>query len=197
MASQNLEVFRGAMRAAVFLDRDGVLIENRPDYVKDWSEVEFFQSTFEAMRRLADSPMAVVIVTNQASVGRGLMEQATAWALHRRIVAEIERRGGRIDASYICPHRPEDGCLCRKPAPGLIHQAQRDLGLDLAASWLVGDSWTDLEAAAAAGVRGILVRTGRGAEQIQLATPEMLALWPNVADLTDAVGRILGAPCGQ
>jgi D-glycero-D-manno-heptose 1,7-bisphosphate phosphatase len=180
-----------AMRAAVFLDRDGVLIENRPDYVKDWSDVEFLENTFEAMRRLADSPLAVVVVTNQASIGRGFMEQATAWELHGRIVAEIQRHGGRIDASYLCPHRPEDGCLCRKPAPGMIHQAQRDLRLDLAASWLVGDAWTDLQAAAAAGVRGILVRTGAAAEQSERATPDMLALGPTVADLAAAVERIL------
>jgi histidinol-phosphate phosphatase family protein len=181
------------MRAAVFLDRDGVLIENRPDFLKDWAEVEFLPGALEALARLADSPLAVVIVSNQAAVGRGFLELATAWELHRRIVAEIQRHGGRIDASYLCPHRPEDGCLCRKPAPGMIRQAARDLRLDLAASWLVGDSLRDLEAGRAAGVRGILVSTGHGAEEQSLMPPEMRGLWPAVADLPAAVERILAA----
>ncbi len=150
------------MRAAVFLDRDGVIIENRPDHVKSWSEVRFFDGSLAAMRRLAASRRAIVIVSNQAVVGRGLLDEEVAWQLQGQIVAAIVAGGGRIDASYLCPHHPQAGCACRKPAPGMLLQAARDLDLDLSRSWLIGDACSDLQAARAAGVRGILVRTGAG-----------------------------------
>lgn len=149
------------MHTAVFLDRDGVIIENRPDHVKSWSEVRFLPGVFQTLHKLSQLPLAIVIISNQGAVGRGLMTLETAWDLQRRIVAEIQEHGGRIDASYICPHHPHDGCDCRKPAPGLIRQASRELGLDLSASWLVGNAVTDLQAAAATGMRAVLVRTAR------------------------------------
>ncbi len=180
------------MRTAVFLDRDGVIIENRADHVKCWSEVRFFAGSREAMKRLAASPRAIVIVSNQAVVGRGLLDEEVAWQLQRQIEAEIVAGGGRIDASYLCPHHPQAGCVCRKPAPGMLLQAARDLDLDLPRSWLIGDALSDLEAARAAGVRGILVRTGRGAEQQKLL-PAPAESWPVVADLAAAVERILSS----
>jgi D-glycero-D-manno-heptose 1,7-bisphosphate phosphatase len=190
-AEQGLSV----MRAAVFLDRDGVIIENRPDHVKCWSEVRFLAGSLAAMKRLAASRRAIVIVSNQAVVGRGLLDERAAWQLQRQIVAEIAARGGRIDASYLCPHHPQMGCVCRKPAPGMLLQATRDLDLDLSRSWLIGDAWSDLQAARAAGVRGILVRTGRGAEQQDLL-PKPGESWLVVADLAAAVEIILG-PSGE
>jgi D-glycero-D-manno-heptose 1,7-bisphosphate phosphatase len=153
------------LRPAVFLDRDGVIVENRPDHVKTWSEVQFLDGSLESLALLAALPLAVVVVSNQGAVGRGLMTLQQAWHVHNRIVREIERNGGRIDASYLCPHHPDAGCDCRKPAPGMLRQAVRELDLDLSRSWLVGDAESDLEAARAAGVRAILVRTGRGKEQ--------------------------------
>jgi D-glycero-D-manno-heptose 1,7-bisphosphate phosphatase len=181
-------------RPAVFLDRDGVIVENRPDYIKSWAEVRFLEGSFAALRRLAASPMAVVIVSNQSAVGRELMSLETAWELQNRIVAAIEEQGGRIDASYLCPHHPEEGCDCRKPLPGMIHQAARELQLDLQQSWLVGDAVTDMQAAAAANIGAILVRTGRGAEQENLlpAPLEGKMGWPPavVADLSAAVDYI-------
>jgi D-glycero-D-manno-heptose 1,7-bisphosphate phosphatase len=178
------------MRAAVFLDRDGVIIENRPDHVKFWSDVQFLDGSLAALKRLAASPWAIVIVSNQAVVGRGLLDEEVAWQLQRQIVAEIAVGGGRIDASYLCPHHPQLGCVCRKPAPGMLLQAARELDLDLSRSWLIGDALSDLQAARAAGVRGILVRTGRGAEQQRLL-PEPTKPWPVVADLAAAVETIL------
>ncbi len=179
------------MHTAVFLDRDGVIIENRPDHVKSWSEVRFLPGVFQTLHKLSQSPLAIVIISNQGAVGRGLMTLETAWDLQRRIVAEIQEHGGRIDASYICPHHPHDGCDCRKPAPGLIRQASRELGLDLSASWLVGDAVTDLQAAAATGMRAVLVRTGRGEHQEQhlLANAGLSCLV--VADISTAVNYIL------
>jgi D-glycero-D-manno-heptose 1,7-bisphosphate phosphatase len=179
------------MRRAVFLDRDGVIIENRPDHVKTWEEVRFLDGAFAALRRLAESPAAIVIVSNQGAVGRGLMALEQAWELQNRIAAKIAEQGGRIDAGYLCPHRPEDGCDCRKPAPGMIRRAARELDLDLSHSWLVGDAVTDLEAASAAGMRAVLVRTGRGSRQEQLLANGGGPSWPIVADLPAAVEYIL------
>jgi D-glycero-D-manno-heptose 1,7-bisphosphate phosphatase len=180
-----------SLRRAVFLDRDGVIIENRPDHVKCWAEVRFLDGSFETLRRLASAPLAVVIVTNQAAIGRGLVGHDAAKELQRRIVAEIEGNGGRIDASYMCPHVPEDRCQCRKPAPGMLRQAAEELGLDLPASWLVGDNLSDMKAAAAGGLQGMLVRTGRGIEFAAQFTPEMAQQWPVVDDLPAAIDRIL------
>lgn len=152
------------MKAAVFLDRDGVIVENRPDHVKSWAEVRFLDGAFESLLQLAALPVAVVIVSNQGVVGRGLITLEQAWDIQNQIVREIEARGGCIDASYLCPHHPDDGCSCRKPSPGMLQQAAEELQLDLARSWFVGDAISDLQSAWAAGVRGILVRTGRGVE---------------------------------
>jgi D-glycero-D-manno-heptose 1,7-bisphosphate phosphatase len=177
-----------ALRWTVFLDRDGVIIENCPGHVKTWDDVRFLDGVFSALRRLAGSPAAVVIVSNQGAVGREMMTLDTAWDLQNRIVAAIEKEGGRIDASYLCPHHPNDGCDCRKPQPGMIRQAENDLKLDLTRSWLVGDAETDLMAASAAGMRAMMVRTGRGIEQERLLTENK---WPIVADLSAAVEYIL------
>lgn len=152
-------------RTAVFLDRDGVIIENRSDYVKTWDEVRFLPRTFEALRALRRAGHAVIVITNQSAVGRGLISLEQAAELNRRVVAEIEAQGGRIDAWYMCWHHPDDGCGCRKPAPGLLLRAKAELGLDLARSHLIGDAVSDIEAAHAAGVRATLVLTGRGREQ--------------------------------
>jgi D-glycero-D-manno-heptose 1,7-bisphosphate phosphatase len=185
------------MRRAVFLDRDGVIIENRADHVKRWSEVRFLEGAIAAIQRLAASPFAIVIVSNQGLIGRGLLDEATVWHLHRRIVHKIEMDGGRIDASYLCPHHPDFGCTCRKPAPGLLRQAATDLGLELSGSWLVGDALSDLQAAHAVGARGILVRTGRGMEQLtRMAESSTRCSWPVSEDLSGAVQHILaGGTC--
>jgi D-glycero-D-manno-heptose 1,7-bisphosphate phosphatase len=183
-----------AKRRGVFLDRDGVIIENREDHVKSWPEVQFLEGAIGALRRLAQSPLAIVIVSNQGVVGRGLLELDVARQLQERIVAEIEARGGRIDASYLCPHHPDVGCACRKPLPGMLVRAARELDLELRNSWLVGDALSDLEAAARAEVHGILVRTGRGKEQESRMAEEGPVRAPVVVDLAAAVNLILGLP---
>lgn len=177
---------------AIFLDRDGVLIENRPDYVKAWEEVEIFPHTFAALRKLAQTGRPIVMVTNQSAVGRGIITAAFVEEIHRRLIAEIADNGGRIDAVYFCPHHPQETCDCRKPLPGMLRQAARDWDLDLASSFLVGDAISDIETARAVGTQGVLVRTGRGEEQAALL-PEAHADWnvPVVADLDSAADYIL------
>jgi histidinol-phosphate phosphatase family protein len=163
------------MYPSIFLDRDGVLIENRSDYVRDWSQVKIIP---EAIRALSLAPIEkykVVIVTNQSAVGRGLILLRTAQEINQRLVDLIRDHGGQIDGVYMCPHKPEDGCSCRKPLPGLLLQAAKDLSIDLQRSWMIGDAWSDVQAGEAAGMRGtILLRTGRGTEQLPQAHLEKL-----------------------
>lgn len=155
------------MYPSIFLDRDGVLIENRSDYVRDWSQVKIIP---EAVRALSLAPIKkykVVIVTNQSAVGRGFILLKTAQEINQRLTNLIREQGGQIDSVYMCPHAPEDGCSCRKPLPGLLLQAAEDLSLDLQRSWMIGDAWSDVQAGEAAGLRGtILLKTGRGTEQL-------------------------------
>jgi D-glycero-D-manno-heptose 1,7-bisphosphate phosphatase len=178
-------------RRAVFLDRDGVIIANRDDYVTSWEQVHFLPKALEALRRLNGSAFATVLVTNQSAIGRGVITWEQGLAINRRVIAEIERHGGRIDASYLCPHTPGDGCSCRKPAPGMLLQAAEELDLDLAQSYLIGDAVTDVQAAQGAGVHPILVLTGRGASQAPLLAAEGLSCSPALADLGAAVNYIM------
>jgi D-glycero-D-manno-heptose 1,7-bisphosphate phosphatase len=179
------------MRPAVFLDRDGVINENRRDYVRSWTEFSFLPHVFPALRRLAASPFAVVVVSNQSAIGRGLVEQTTVEEIHRRMARQIEAQGGRLDGVFYCPHRPEDGCDCRKPRPGLLLAAAAALQLDLERSFLVGDAKSDILAALNAGCQPLLVRTGLGEEQLARFSPHLLARCRIAADLGQAVDWIL------
>lgn len=179
------------MRPAVFLDRDGVINQNRADYVRTWEQVEFLPGVFDALRRLAGSHFAVVVVTNQSAVGRGLMTAETLHAIHDGIAQRIAAEGGRVDAIFACPHRPDAGCDCRKPQPGMLLQAAAALDIDLASSFLVGDAVTDMEAALAAGCRPVMVRTGRGVAQLAKLEAGGLNGLVVTDDLSAAVAWIL------
>ena len=156
-------------RPAVFLDRDGVINENRVDHVKSWHEFAFLPGALDALRRLATLDWPVVVITNQAAIGRGLVSRETVEEINGRMVAAVRSEGGRIDGVFYCPHRPEEECACRKPEPGLLLQAAEQLGLDLPTSFLVGDAASDVLAAHAADCRAVLVGTGRGAEYAKRA----------------------------
>ena len=154
------------MQPALFLDRDGVIIENRSDYVRNWSQVKILPQAVSALVDASASPFRIVLITNQSGIGRGLIPLETAVEINKRLVEIIERAGGRIDRVYMCPHKPSDQCNCRKPQPGMILQAAKDLALDLENSILIGDALTDIQAGRKAGIGQVaLVRTGRGAEQ--------------------------------
>jgi D-glycero-D-manno-heptose 1,7-bisphosphate phosphatase len=177
---------------AIFLDRDGVIIENRSDYVRSWEDVHVFPQALEALANASASPYKIVFVTNQSAVGRGLMSLATAEAINCRLKALIEDAGGRVDGIFLCPHAPEAACDCRKPKPGLLLQAAQALDLDLARSVMIGDALTDLMAGQAAGVRRLaLVRSGRGADQDRLPKPESLKQYQTYDSLTSALEDIL------
>ena len=143
---------------AIFLDRDGVI--NRRivgGYVSRWSEFEFLPGAIEGIVRLSASETPIIVVSNQAGVGKGLIAVSDLADITRRFIAAVEQHGGRIDAVYYCPHTPADECECRKPKPGLLLQAQRDWALELSSSVLLGDSDSDGAAARAAGCRFVLV----------------------------------------
>lgn len=163
------------MYPAIFLDRDGVLIENRLNYVRDWSQVKIIPKAIQALALTPIKNYKIVIVTNQSMVGRGLVLPEHADEINRRLVDLIQRHGGQVDGVYMCVHKPDDDCFCRKPRPGLLLQAASELSLDLQRSWMIGDAWSDLQAGQRAGVRHtILLRTGRGTEQLLQPCPEEL-----------------------
>jgi D-glycero-D-manno-heptose 1,7-bisphosphate phosphatase len=164
-----------AMVPAIFLDRDGVIIKNRSKYIRAWSHVEFYKRSLASMSLLSETPYQIVLVTNQSAVGRGLISTITANSINHQIVEKIEKSGGRVDGVFMCPHRPEDHCACRKPKPGMLIEAAEALAIDLKRSVLIGDAISDLQAAQSAGVaKTILVLTGRGRSQIQLQPPPQL-----------------------
>jgi D-glycero-D-manno-heptose 1,7-bisphosphate phosphatase len=168
----NIIHYNVVMYPAIFLDRDGVIIENRPNYVRSWEDVAIFPQAVSALSRIRSSPYKIVIITNQSAVGRGILSLQEAEAINQRLVAELEHAGCRIDGVFMCPHAPEAQCACRKPQPGLILQAVHTLSLDVSQSWMIGDAWSDLQAGRSAGIpQTVLVRTGRGQEQSLLPRP--------------------------
>lgn len=180
-----------SLTPALFLDRDGVIIENRADYVRRWQDVEIYPQALAALARLRDWQGKIIIVTNQSVVGRGLISRGRADAINARLLQLIARAGGRIDAVYMCPHAPTEGCNCRKPQPGLLLQAQRALALDMPNSIIIGDALTDLSAGRAAGLsQAALLKTGRGREQLALPAAAALAPFPVYATLEEAIQQL-------
>ena len=157
------------MLSAVFLDRDGVINENRDDHVKSWREFHFLPGAPQAVARLTRAGVRVFVVTNQAVVNRGLVSRVRIDALNARMVRELRRRGGTIEAVAYCPHRPDEGCGCRKPRAGLLLDLARGHAIDLSAAAVVGDALSDIEAGQAAGCQTILVLTGRGGQELRRA----------------------------
>lgn len=179
------------MFPAIFLDRDGVLIENRADYVRDWSQVKIYPEAIRALSFPAIKNYKIVIVTNQSAIGRGLLLQETAEEINSRLVNLIHQQGGQVHAVYMCPHKPDDGCFCRKPKPGLLLQAVKDLSLDLKRSWMIGDAWSDVQAGQTAGVKkAVLLKTGRGREQLTQLRPKNISnhlIFENLPLALDAI----------
>lgn len=178
---------------ALFLDRDGVLNQNVPGYVTGCGQFMLLPGTLDALKRLAAGRFPIVLVTNQAGVGHGHMTAGDLDEIHAELLEQVRRAGGRIDAIYTCTHGRDAGCACRKPKPGLLQQAARDLGITLERSIFVGDALTDVEAARAAGCQPLLVMTGRGREsRAELMRQSVAPPW--MADsLSSAVAQIQAA----
>ena len=151
-------------RRAVFLDRDGTLNEDT-GYPSDFRQVHIYPEAFEAVRRLKQAGFATVVVTHQAGLGRGYFDAAELAELHRRFAEEFARRGAALDGIYSCPHAglgPGPECDCAKPLPGLGLRAARELDLDPAGSFMVGDKTVDVGFGLAVGAVPVLVLTGYG-----------------------------------
>ena len=178
-------------RPAVFLDRDGTIGEEL-GYVNHIDRFQIFPYAAESIRALNQANIPVVVVTNQGGIARNIFPESLVHEVHKKMVAELAVGGAWIDAIYYCPHKSEDACECRKPNPGLLERAAREHALNLAASWIVGDRYADLEMGHVAGSRGILVMTGYGRGEYELHRDT----WPRQPDalaenLRDAVRDIL------
>ena len=143
-------------RRAVFCDRDGTLIED-VGYPRDPDGVRLVAGATDALAALRRAGFALVVVNNQSGIGRGIISPEQAESVHERFVAELAAHGVELDDVRYCPHAPDELCPCRKPSPGLLREAARELGVDLEASFMVSDKPSDVEAGRRAGCRTILL----------------------------------------
>jgi len=155
-------------RRFVILDRDGTIIEER-DHLADPAGVELVPGAARGLSALRRLGLGVVVVTNQSVVGRGLVDEVGLGAIHDRMHALLAEEGEHVDAVYHCPHLPDDGCDCRKPKPGLVERAARDLRFDPRASFVIGDHVGDMALGRRIGATTILVLTGHGRDEVDRA----------------------------
>ncbi|MCL4316000.1 MAG: D-glycero-beta-D-manno-heptose 1,7-bisphosphate 7-phosphatase [Gammaproteobacteria bacterium] len=151
----------------IILDRDGVINHDSDEYIKSPNEWAPIPGSLEAVARLKRAGYTVVVASNQSGVGRGLFDLNTLHQIHGKMQQELARAGGKIDAIFFCPHKPEDQCACRKPKPGLLRDIAAKFNHDLKGVPAVGDNLRDIEAAQAVGAKPVLVRTGKGVETIK------------------------------
>lgn len=174
----------------VILDRDGVINHDSDEFVKSADEWLPIDGSLDAIGRLSRAGFTVAIATNQSGIGRGLMTRDDLDHIHARMMRLAQEAGGTIDLIVYCPHHPDDGCDCRKPLPGLLHQVAGHYGISLAGVPVIGDSLRDLEAAAAVSARPMLVLTGNGAETARTPAAGRFAA-ETFADLGAAAERLI------
>lgn len=174
----------------VILDRDGVINEDSDAFIKTADEWLPLPGSIEAIAALSKAGYTVAVASNQSGLARGLFDEEALGGIHLKLHALVEAVGGRVDRIVWCPHGPDDGCDCRKPKSGLFEQLRAHYGIDFAGVPAIGDSLRDLEAAAAAGARPILVRTGNGRDTESSLTGA-LADVPVFDTLGDAVSALL------
>lgn len=173
-------------RPAVFLDRDGTLLEDR-DYAFELADYAPLAGAYAAVARLRAAGFAAIVVTNQSGIGRGLFRGSDYARFEAHFLADFAAHGAPLDGCYHCPHAPEASCACRKPGTALALRAAREHQLDLAASFVIGDKASDLALARALGCRGALVLTGQGRQQLASLPPDT----PCARDLLEAVETIV------
>jgi D-glycero-D-manno-heptose 1,7-bisphosphate phosphatase len=162
----------------VILGRDGILNEYRDDHVKSPEEWVPIKGALEAVARLNHAGWHAVVATNQAGIGRGMIDMASVNAIHAHMIKLAQVQGGRIDAVFFCPHTPEEGCECRKPLPGMMRDIGARYGVELAPVPMVADTLRDLQAAQAAGCQPHLVLSGRAAHVDEAQLQQMLVAVP-------------------
>jgi len=145
----------------VFLDRDGIINVNRDDYVKTCDEFVLLPGALESLAKLKEAGVTAVVISNQAGVGRGLIDPAELECINRKMLEAVEGAGGEISGLYYCVHRRDEGCDCRKPEIGLLQKASAEMAFPLEGSFLIGDAESDMEAGRKANCRTVLVTTGK------------------------------------
>jgi D-glycero-D-manno-heptose 1,7-bisphosphate phosphatase len=168
----------------VILDRDGTIIDEC-SYLSDPDQVTLISGAAEALRKLKGMGLGLAVVTNQSAVGRGLLNENRLKEIHHRLAEILKSEGVQLDGLYYCPHKPEDGCWCRKPSIGLMKMAAEELNFDLSSSFVVGDKASDIEMGRRAGAITFRVRTGYGAQVDPATAPDHV-----VADLAEAAEKI-------
>ena len=166
----------------IILDRDGVINEDRDDYVKSADECIAIPGSIDAIVRLYKAGYTVVIATNQAGLARGKFELEDLEAIHQKITDLVVENGGELGGIFYCPHHPEDNCKCRKPKPGLLDAIEAEFNTSVESAYFIGDSLRDLQAAVQKACKPILVKTGNGVRTLaQLEVPALQSGTPNIA----------------
>ena len=180
------------LKNVVFLDRDGVINRDSPDYIKSWSEFEFLPGSLEAIKLLTLNGFATIVITNQSVINRKMVSGKELDHMHTRMKQVVTSQGGQIKDIFFCPHIPEDRCTCRKPNPGLISKAKHKYRIDISTSVMVGDSAKDIECARNAGCgHAILVKTGNGSQAERILREKQIVPDFIAKDLLEAVGWII------
>ncbi len=176
----------------IILDRDGVINKDSYAYIRrahEWTPIE---GSIEAIAKLSRSGYQVAIATNQSGVGRGYFSEQHLAEIHAKMLSQIEVAGGNIAHIAFCPHHPDEGCSCRKPESGLLHEIADTLNIsDLGKAYMVGDSLKDLQAAESAGCRPVLVKTGNGLQTLAEIEHSSLADTPVFDNLSEFVTTLL------
>lgn len=157
----------------IFIDRDGVINEDSDAFIKSLKEWQTIPGSIEAIADLSKAGITIIIITNQSGLARSLLTLKDLQEIHQKLIDDVKSQGGKITDIFFCPHGPNDHCDCRKPKPGLLLQAQKKYHLNLNKSYLIGDSYRDLEAGLAAGTKVALTQTGKG-ETTLLNHPELI-----------------------
>ena len=183
------------LNRVVFLDRDGTINYDSPDYIKNRSEFKFIPGSIEAIRLLGVNGFTTIVITNQAALARKLISRDELEHIHAMMEIAIISGGGKITDIFFCPHLPNDGCECRKPAPGMLLQAQRKYNIDLSSSIMAGDSAKDIECARNAGCgKAVLVKTGYNDDAEELLKAKQIKADYTAKNLYDAAQWILANP---
>jgi len=180
------------LRNVVYLDRDGTINHDSPDYIKSRFEFKFIPGSIEAIRLLTLSGFTSIVISNQSALARKFITPGELDHIHALMKDAVKSGGGKITDIFFCPHMPDDGCECRKPAPGLLFQAQRKYNIDLSTSIMVGDSVKDIECARNAGCgKAVLVKTGKNSEAEYILKTKQIVVDYTAKNLYEAANWIL------
>ena len=189
-----MEQINKMLKKVVFLDRDGVINQDSPAYIKDINEFHFIDGSIDAVRKLTVNGFSIIIITNQSAISRGMINLKTLTAIHKYMLAALNKQGGIIKDIFFCPHHPKQRCKCRKPLPGMIFQAKQKYNIDLRASYMVGDSAKDIECAVNAGCSyNILVKTGNYTKALSRLSEKNISPGYIAANLDKAANYIIGS----